>query len=325
MIAFEKEITTLTSARAIVYSHSVQTLWSGYGEIVRYGLDGGEVPSIIVKHIRLPEGQDHPRGWNTAHSHQRKLMSYQVETCWYQHFAHLTNENCRVPNVLKVVSGSSELLILMEDLNASGYALRMRPDSVSLNDAKNCLTWLANFHARFLNVSSDGLWPIGTYWHLNTRPDEYERMENQPLKKAAEAIDRRLNEATFQTIVHGDAKLANFCFSENGKIAAVDFQYVGRGCGMKDVAYFISSCFHEREIERYESQLLNHYFNQLEGLINKIADFQLLKKEWMALYKYAWADFYRFLDGWSPGHWKMHGYSEKLTRQVINELNTTWS
>ncbi|MEM7298595.1 MAG: phosphotransferase, partial [Bacteroidota bacterium] len=159
------------------------------------------------------------------------------------------------------------------------------------------------------------------YWHLDTRPDEYERMKNLSLKEFAKAIDQRLSAASFQTLVHGDAKLANFCFSKQDKVAAVDFQYVGKGCGMKDVAYFISSCFHEKEIEKYEAELLNHYFNELEKSTDKSVDFQILKAEWMSLYKYAWADFYRFLDGWSPGHWKMHSYSEKLTREVIDELN----
>ena len=41
--------------------------------------------------------------------------------------------------------------------------------------------------------------------------------------------------------MHGDAKLANFLFtSDHSQVAGVDFQYVGGGCGMKDVAYLLS-------------------------------------------------------------------------------------
>lgn len=70
-----------------------------------------------------------------------------------------------------------------------------------------------------------------------TRPDELSAMKPSHLKGAAEAIDSKLNQCKFQTIVHGDAKVANFCFTPDSKsIAAVDFQYVGSGCGMKDVA-----------------------------------------------------------------------------------------
>jgi thiamine kinase-like enzyme len=179
---------------------------------------------------------------------------------------------------------------------------------------------LAYFHAKFLAQAPKGLWSEGTYWHLSTRPDELEQMNNFSLKHAARKIDDRLKSATFQTLVHGDAKLANFCFSESGTVAAVDFQYVGKGCGMKDVAYFISSCFDEEACEKHEEKLLIHYFKQLEMAIDRSIDYQQLKEEWHELYRYAWADFYRFLDGWSPGHWKMHGYSARMTQQVIDEL-----
>ena len=311
-----------TRATRIMHSEKVQTLWSGYGEIKRYFLEGGTYPSVIVKHIRWPEESNHPRGWNTAISHQRKLKSYQVETNWYRHFASQTDSSCKVPQVLDVKGDSNEVVLMMEDLNPSGYHIRLTPKEVSLEDVKNCLTWLANFHATFMESVPEGLWPIGTYWHLETRPDEWKKMENEELKAAASKIDSKLNQAQFQTLVHGDAKLANFCFSADDRVAAVDFQYVGRGCGMKDVAYLISSCFDDETSAIYEEELLSHYFSSLSESWDTAIDFQSVKEEWLILYPYAWADFYRFLDGWSPGHWKMHGYSEKLTQQVLNDLSS---
>jgi len=125
--------------------------------------------------------------------------------------------------------------------------------------------------------------------------------------------------------VHGDAKLANFCFSSDGKqVAAVDFQYVGGGCGMKDVAYFISSCLDERECERLEGPLLAHYFAALkEALTEYQPEINSAEVEavWRDLYPVAWCDFYRFLKGWSPGHWKIHRYSERLAREVVASLS----
>lgn len=321
MLEIENVLRKTTGANEIVDAISVQSLWSGYGEIKRYHLKGGEYPSVIVKHIQLPERSDHPRGWNTNISHQRKLKSYQVEKAWYEQYAHKTGENCRVPSCYHAIEKDSELLLIIEDLDAIGFAKRLTPESIDLVHARNCLTWLAHFHAKFLGGEPDGLWPIGTYWHLDTRPDEWERMEHLTLKQAAKDIDQRLNKAKYQTLVHGDAKLANFCFSEAGDAAAVDFQYVGKGCGIKDVAYFISSCFEEETCEKYEKELLGHYFNQLEVAIDNPAVYQLVKEEWSDLYKYVWADFHRFLDGWSPGHWKMHNYSKRLTKQVVDELN----
>lgn len=320
MLALTHEILKSTGASSVLDVESVQTLWSGYGEIKRYFLAGSDIESVIVKHIQLPGASENPKGWNTQVSHQRKLKSYQIEKNWYQHFAHQTDVHCKVPRIFNTLEIAHELLLIMEDLNASGYDIRLRPETVSVDHVKHCLSWLAHFHAKFMNVNTEKLWRVGTYWHLTTRQDEWEKMKNAPLKQAAEAIDERLCHARFQTLVHGDAKLANFCFSKTHKIAAVDFQYVGKGCGMKDVAYLISSCFEETDCEHYEAALLSHYFDQVEKALDRDIDFQEVKQEWSHLYKYAWADFYRFLDGWSPGHWKLHGYSERLTQEAIEAL-----
>ncbi len=287
---------------------------------MRYFLKGGKYPTVIVKHIQLQDDKIHPKGWNTELSHQRKLTSYQVERRWYQHFSCQTNGRCRVPKSYLTLENGRSLLLIMEDLNGSGYTSRIHHDDITLETAKACLGWLAHFHGKFMGSEGEGLWPIGTYWHLDTRPDEFAKMRNTSLKMVAKDIDKQLSNAKFQTLVHGDAKLANFCFGESNRVAAVDFQYVGRGCGMKDVAYFISSCFHEEDCEIYEQKLLKHYFNELEIALDKHIDYQLLKQEWRKLYKFAWADFYRFLDGWSPGHWKMHRYSQRITQEVMDEL-----
>ncbi|WP_258104507.1 oxidoreductase family protein [Marinoscillum sp. MHG1-6] len=320
MINLTEQVLAITQASAITATEVVQSLWSGYGQIKRCHLKGGKYPSVIVKHIQGPNKSHHPRGWNTTISDERKRKSYQVEQHWYETLAKQTNKHCRVPNILKSVELDSEILLIMEDLDASGYRIRLQHGGVSLNQVKACLSWLAQFHAQFMQTEGEGLWPIGTYWHLDTRPDEWNRMTNNKLKKAAKAIDGQLNSARFQTLVHGDAKLANFCFKSSGEVAAVDFQYVGRGCGIKDVAYFISSCLDDEECGKHEEELLKHYFKTLQQALNNDAVFQEVKKEWAELYAYAWADFYRFLDGWGPGHWKMHGYSEQLTQRVLDEL-----
>ena len=190
-----------------------------------------------------------------------------------------------------------------------------------------CLRWLANFHATFIGKQPAGLWAVGTYWHLDTRPDELAVLDDAALKAAAKRIDQRLNNAHYQTFVHGDAKLANFCFSADGEqVAALDFQYVGGGCGMKDVAYFIGSCLYEEDCERYETELLDYYFARLRealGQRDSGIDTDALEQEWRALYPLAWSDFHRFMKGWSPGHWKVHSYSERITREVVARLSSS--
>ena len=94
---------------------------------------------------------------------------------------------------------------------------------------------------------------------------------------------------------------------------------------MKDVAYFIGSCLHEDECEPLESELLDYYFSSLAVCVaekHHDIDASELETEWRELFHVAWADFHRFLKGWSPGHWKLNSYSEQLTRRVIERLQT---
>ncbi len=304
-------------------AHHIQSLWSGYGTIDRYALEGSSYSSVVVKHINPPDVTHHPRGWNTDLGHQRKIKSYQVEVAWYKDYADRCTPECRIPKCLGIYESQGEKLLIMEDLQAAGFYSHR--SNVTLEEMKICLSWLANFHALFLNVEPLYLWDTGTYWHLDTRPEELEEMDDIPLRNAAYTIDGILKKCPFQTFVHGDAKLANFCFSKCGsKVAAVDFQYVGGGIGMKDVAYFIGSCLHEEECEMYEKELLDHYFDKFRMSLevhNKQVDFKIIHDSWRKLFPMAWTDFHRFLKGWSPGHWKINTYSERLAKRVLHSIN----
>ena len=315
--------------------------------IQRVELDLPEHPTAIVKHIDLSQARTNRRGWSGDVSHQRKVQSYQIEKTFYQSFSqkcidldrdsslddHAGEFTCRVPKMLAAFEKpeSSGWLIILEDLDAAGFDLRSptRPRNREL-DLHACLRWLANFHAAFMGCQPDGLWPVGTYWHLATREQEWQSMEDCSLKELASKIDRRLNAAKFQTLVHGDAKLANFCFgqsiqSHEPRVAAVDFQYVGGGCGMKDVAYLVSSCLDGSESESQQNALLDIYFRQLENALANSKpeiDFASLESQWRELYAFAWADFCRFLAGWSPGHWKLNQYNDRVTQSVLAHLET---
>ena len=327
MLAVENEqvdrfVLEQTNADRITNRIEVQSLWSGYGSIQKIALEGTDFPSIIVKHVQPGRGS-HPRGWNTDLSHQRKLKSYQVETNWYDSQKNKAGNNlARMPACFGTRKEEDEVLLVLEDLDASGFAGRR--GSVNQAEWRACVRWLAAFHAEHLGSAPDGLWESGTYWHLETRPDELERLDDQILKDFASPIERVLKNSRFQTLVHGDAKLANFCFNPDGsEVAAVDFQYVGGGCGMKDLAYFVGSCFRDEDAETMEVEVLDYYFMQLGFFLDKIESRQTkdeVEEDWRPLYRVAWADFHRFMKGWSPGHWKLSDYSERVTREVIASL-----
>ena len=311
---FRSIILQSTGASSLFEKETIQELWSGYGKIMRIGLENASVDSVVVKHVQMPIYKNHPRGWNTDIGHRRKVKSYQVETAWYDKYSE--KSAARLPQCLAVETKDEEVLMVLEDLNEAGYPLRK--NALTWEEIARCLAWLAKFHASYLGKIPEGLWEVGTYWHLATRPQELAVLDDLRLKEAAPVIDEKLNTCKYKTFVHGDAKLANFCFAKDGQVAALDFQYVGGGCGMKDVAYFIGSCLNESECERLEAQILDSYFECLQSEMKEKNE--ALETEWRSLYRVAWADFHRFLKGWSPGHWKINSYSERITAEVINNL-----
>lgn len=375
---------------AVEYKETLQDLWSGYGEISRY-YSPKLSASVIAKSVNPPQQVNHPRGWHSDVGHQRKLTSYKIEANFYQHYAKYCHQGCYVPQVIafyqadentqanlkaqtKQPSQSKEQsenqILVMEDLAHLGF--NDNESTLGIEDIRAVIAWLANFHALFLQHKADDLWPIGTYWHLATRQDEYQTMLDGPLKKAAQFIDNQLNNAHYQTIVHGDAKLANFCFGtfdsfENSDdigssnkidssneidspdtinipgnlntdnkdsklnikaklkvkhVAAVDFQYVGKGVGIKDLAYFLGSCLTDSDLTILHEELLDYYFENLAKACRDCQqdiNFKALEHEWRHLYSFANADFHRFLQGWSPEHHKINSYLQMQTNLALQK------
>jgi hypothetical protein len=311
-------VANATGAQSARRGERIQSLWSGYGEIFRVELSGADLETAIVKRVEPPA---RVRGAKADASHARKVRSYEVETAWYRRFASRCDERCRVPRLIGSRGSKERWLFVLEDLDAAGFAQRRRdPGPVEL-DA--CLSWLASFHARFLGVAPDGLWKSGTYWHLATRPDELAAIEEPALRAAAPLLDQKLRECRFQTLVHGDAKPENFCFAHGGApVAAVDFQYVGGGSGMKDVAYLLSGGS-SNAAEAVEARHLDAYFGHLRRALAEReppVDIDALEREWRALYPIARADYHRFLAGWAKDHWRRDAYAQRLVRDVLRAL-----
>jgi aminoglycoside phosphotransferase (APT) family kinase protein len=218
------------------------------------------------------------------------------------------------------------MLFVLEDLDAAGFGIRR--SRVSEAELQACLRWLASFHATFLGEQPESLWKVGSYWHLATRPDELGALGDRALQRAAPKLDERLNRARFRTLVHGDAKLQNFCFAADASaVAAVDFQYVGGGVGVKDLAYFLSSALPAAQLEREADGYVDDYFRELRRALEgrKLGsdggmpspDFAPLEAEWRELYPFACADFYRFLLGWAGDDAGRDRYLEGVTRALL--------
>jgi len=313
-----ERIRLATGARAARDGEQVQRLWAGYGEIRRVYLSGAHWPSVIVKHVQPPTSPP-PEALSATRSHARKLRSYAVEATWYERYASRCDSDCRVARLLCCENTGERQLLVLEDLDAAGYAARREtPDWQGL---LACLDWLASFHATFMSDPGAGLWKPGTYWHLATRPDELAACRDPALRAAAPKLAARLQDARFRSLLHGDAKVENFCFKPGlGAVAAVDFQYVGTGVGMQDVAYFFSSCLDDAVCEAQAPGLLDHYFGSLRRALatrQPALDAAAVEAEWRALYPTAWADFCRFLSGWAPEQYARDGYGHRMTELAL--------
>ena len=316
-----KKVIEITDANSIEQIEEIQPLWNDYGSLLRIFLHGSVHQSVILKNIQIPTTLKHPRGFANSLSNTRKIRSYEVEENWYRNFnSSISTSESPTPRHLSSWNTENGNCIVLEDLNQRGFSNRVY--RASKTNVKTVIRWLAYFHAANMNRRASGLWENGTYWHLDTRPDELRKIRGTQIHTLASFIDSRLNNARYQTIVHGDAKLANFCFNQTGDaVAAVDFQSVGKGCGMKDLAYFISSCMTEAEAKASQEILLDLYFDHLsEALRDTKINRTALIEEWRLLYSFAIADFHRFILGWSPNHYKNTPTTDAITNTVMTSI-----
>lgn len=228
---------------------------------------------------------------------------------------------------------------------ATGYR---RCGGLDERQAKAALSWLAAFHAACWGADAEqlGLWPEACYWHLATRQDELAEMGRdwRQLQAAAPELDRRLRDSPWRTLCHGDFKTENLLFSSGGnsgsslQCAAYDYQYVGGGCGTKDVVYLLCSGVQARLLQAPadEEALLRHYHSELLGGLAATAaapqgsgvgcpaaaaraveqySFDVLRQE----YRLAMCDYVRFMAGW--GFWgSAASWAAARARQFLPEL-----
>jgi len=131
---FEHYLLSTTQASACKQTDVIQSLWSGYGEISRYQLQHSSLQTVVVKHISLNPSQEHPRGWNTDASHNRKVRSYEVENHWYREWNKDCGDSCRTAHFLGSYSEGKDQWIVLEDLDDK---FPIRKQSLVLSEVKN--------------------------------------------------------------------------------------------------------------------------------------------------------------------------------------------
>jgi thiamine kinase-like enzyme len=274
---------------------------------------------FVVKHVAPPRSQQ-------SSGDRRKADSYQVEANFYDKLAPLLIQSgLSLPEPFLVERDSGKAR--NEIVNCMSFVESKSSDLSDKASMKAVLTWLATLHASYWGaekvdtiVEQVGLQQIGSYWHLDTRPDEHASMRSKGwegrLKRAARAIDDRLKRDPLQCIIHGDAKDANVLFSKNknGKVVVTlcDFQYCGEGPPSKDLAYFFCSSVSLDD----ETAALEFYFEQLTKRLPTDVTPPSMEQMNDSL-ELAYCDYYRFMSGW--GYWGSGG--EDRVKAVLDRLD----
>ncbi len=323
--AVERAVRRGTGASCIEDIDELQPVWGGNGMVFRVRLSGARIGAVVVKHVTLPPGTKRKRVKDRTLA--RTLDSYENELLFYRRYASEVSSLVRIPDCYAVQRLDDGWLFVLEDLVEGGFTLGKK--SLSPQDISGALSWLARFHAAFLGHSGEGLWKSGSYWNLSTRQEEYMQMRDPKLKAAAPRLDAALNQCQYKTLIHGDAKTDNFCFepsapSAMGNVAGLDFQYVGRGCGMKDVMCLLDSCLSPNEAAARAPAHLEDYFDQLRAALHTrdaSLDTDAIEVEWRSLHPIAWADYHRFLDGWAPGRYPPKGYANQMVQLALRSTD----
>ena len=321
------------------------SLWGGMGHIYKITTTHPSYSSII-KHVAPPRSQQPSFG------DRRKADSYIVEANFYDRLAPLLiqEHGLNLPRPLLVErSSTADKKAKSKHKDGSGCngAIVIGMSFIEehsrqySNISRECttkavLTWLATLHAAYWGqepvdaiVDQAGLQPQGSYWYLDTRPDEHASMPSKGwegrLKRAARAIDARLKRDPLQCIIHGDPKDANVLITNNTNatsaadnaeevaVTLCDFQYCGKGPPTKDLAYYFCSSVN---LGDNETMYLEFYWKELVKRLPEDATPPTMDELQESL-DLAYCDFYRFMSGW--GFWGSGGKYRVL--RVLERLD----
>ena len=279
------------------------------GDSFRLSLDwsdaGASAPATIIAKCPAQDPVSRETGGN--------MRLYEVETSWYRELA--TSCAVRCPEHFHAEMGptAQEFILFLEDMAPAVQPDQMTgtsPDIVAniLGEAAHLhkfrwqdpgladITWL-NYGAGNQAFVKEFLPAIYPEWRARYSG----RIDGEILDMGAELVARfdkyaapdTTHGPTPVTITHGDMRLDNMLFFDSaGRVCLVDWQTVGVGAPMTDVAYCISTSLADpQERAASERQLVSDYLAALGTPITATYSFD------QAWHEYRRAAFAGFLMG----------------------------
>jgi hypothetical protein len=201
------------------------------------------------------------------------------------------------------------------------------------------------------NESGKTVWLNGGYTYLATRRNEYANLSadddsewsavlTRPMgsnnKSIAEMVAAFLAPTIsgtgpierYKTLIHGDVKSENLFTSRSGEeVAFYDFQYVGLGLGVCDLAKLFTCSVplsilvvdndipHDLPMQKGEKALLERYWRRLQETGGQVYDWETFVLHW----EIALVDWLRFQASW--GFWGNTDWLEARARNILRDAD----
>lgn len=203
---------------------------------------------------------------------------------------------------LAAAAGKSDrrFIVLMEDLGSARIGDQVA--GATVEDAGLALEVLAEFHAAFWNspdlqrpwiVRQDDT-PLVVHGVYQRALPVFEERFRQQIDEGGSrpVVDwvtangpellRRVGGGPTQTLVHGDFRMDNLVFYDGGDppVGMIDFQGVGAGHPLTDVAYFLRPNLNPDEADAHEEALLRRYHEALTRHGVTDYDWETLRREY---------------------------------------------
>lgn len=191
------------------------------------------------------------------------------------------------------------------------------------------------------------VWRQGGYTYLDTRRTEYTNLKQDSdlewssklcsptssgpsiAELAARFLATSRESLPYQTLIHGDVKSENLFTTKTGdRVAFYDFQYVGLGLGVSDLAKLftcsislsslvddVGLVYGETKIsmQKGEKRLLEAYLRRLERRSGKEYEWNMFVRHWQV----ALVDWLRFQASW--GFWGNSEWLEARVRSILED------
>lgn len=218
----------------------------------------------------------------------RNVIAYNNEVKFYQTLADRSKVPSPVCYYANIDTKANNHLILLEDLAPAVSGSRIL--GCSGQQAESAVKHIAEFHASWWekpslneikwlpspsrNIVLDPVERQSLYdqWWIaffnkaaHHLPDHLVNM-GKFLGKHQSWIEEYAANATPRTLIHGDFSLENVLFSTNqggSNITIIDWQSIGHGYGIFDVAYFLVEGLRTEDRRSFETDLLRGYHNLL--------------------------------------------------------------